>query len=153
MAIFSIGGFSFSRNDLPHNMVRRQIRPFEHLCHGLFSRRNNRQTIAPSLAVKELIYLLKCSLKRNPRGFACLLFRGFFFGSKRPYKGINHFFHGGCYALFNIGMTVDSQGTDSPITLIPGIPLLDAAEWASLTKPLLASNTTGLPKSSTAIPV
>jgi hypothetical protein len=50
-------------------------------------------------------------------------------------------------------MIVDSQGTVSPIILIPGIPLLDAAEWASFVKPTLASNTTGLPKSSTDIPV
>jgi len=50
-------------------------------------------------------------------------------------------------------LTVDSHATDSPMTLIPGIPLLDAAEWASATKPLLASSTTGLPKSSIAIPL
>jgi hypothetical protein len=46
-----------------------------------------------------------------------------------------------------------SQGTDVPTTLIPGMPLLDAAERASVTKPLLASNTTGLPKSSIAMPL
>jgi hypothetical protein len=46
-----------------------------------------------------------------------------------------------------------SQGMDVPRTLIPGMPLLDAAERASVTKPLLASSTTGLPKSSIAIPL
>ena len=49
--------------------------------------------------------------------------------------------------------TVDSHGTFNGRTRIPGMPLLEAAECASLTKPGFASNTTGVPKSSIAIPL
>jgi hypothetical protein len=84
-------------------MVGWQIGSGQHLRHGFLRRRNDGQTVGPSLIVVVAVYLLKTSFECDSRSFACLLLGRFLFGSQRPGQSFNDVFHGRRYALFYFG--------------------------------------------------
>ena len=77
------GGLAQSRDDLCHDVIRRQVRTGHHLRHGLFGGRHNRQAIGPAVLIKETIYFFVVSLENNSGRLDRRWLRRFLLSSQR----------------------------------------------------------------------
>ena len=135
-------------------MVGRQIGPLHHFIYGGPGRRDDRESVSPAFSIEKLVDLIMGAFKSDFRLCFELYIRGDFSSSVRGrVKAAIISSNTSSIPFLIFSATVDSHAIVVPKTRTPGIPLPEAAEWASFTKPRFASNTTGVPKSSMATPL